>query len=244
MTLRPAQVKDLLIENLRQAIVAGRLPPGQRLTELRLAEGLGVSRTPVREALMALHHLGLVTQHHSGRGFEVRGYSLDEARDLIYVRSVLESAAAERIARNPSPAAIDRLRQLVAEEREQLERGEYATLKAGGHVFHVTLVKSSGSDELLFLFTNVLDKLRAIFTSGGPAYDNRWRSHEGHRDIVEAIAAGEPELARRLVREHCHMAWETLTQDPVRLAAQQRPLQSVLEELRGEVGDAAPGMEA
>lgn len=238
MTLRPAQVKDLLIEHLREAIASGRLPAGKRLTELRLAEGLGVSRTPVREALHALSHLGIITQHESGRGFEVRGYSLEEIKDVLYVRAVLEGAAAERVARHPSDEAIARLRDIVERERMLIESDTYPPARQTRHVFHSTVMELAGSRELQAMFDNVFDKLRMISTTGERAYENRWNSHHGHHAIVEAIAAGDPNRARELMVEHCEMAMRTLMQDPVRLrVAQPRPLQQVLDGVRDGFAD-------
>lgn len=241
MTPRPAQVKDLLIEHLREAIASGRLPPGQRLTELKLAKGLGVSRTPVREALMTLNHIGLVAQHKSGRGFEVRGYSLKEARDILYVRSILEGAAAERLAQGTPEDTIAKLHELVRWEREQLEQGTYPTLKAEGHLFHATIVESAGSRELQFLFNNVLDKLRMIITSGIPDNESMWESHRDHLGIVEAIATGDPGLARQLVINHCDLAMRTLMRDPVRLAERARPLKLVLDDVRERFDETLSG---
>lgn len=235
MRPRPVQVKSLLIEQLREAIASGRLPPGQRLTELKLANGLGVSRTPVREALMALNQLGLITRHESGRGFEVRGYSLKEAKDILYVRAILEGGAAELLAGKPSPDVIERLREILAWERDQLEQGVYPTLRRGGHRFHETIVQSTGSRELQTQFRNVLDKMRTISTSDAVAFENRWRSHEDHCGIVNAIASGDGNLARQRVMDHCNMALETLMRDPARLGERRRPLQLILDDVREQL---------
>lgn len=235
MAPRPTRAKERLINVLREAIASGQLPRGQRLTELSLVEALGISRTPVREALQTLYHLGLLTQHESGRGFEVKGYTVEEACDLYFVRSVLEEAAVKRAAKLVTDDDIAELRHMLAEERADLERGVFHTFQTSRHDVHGALVRLSGSVQLQRSFATLVDQIRMVVTARRPDAEIMWNTHREHVAIVEAVAARDGDLAQQLIRQHLQHAVDYLRADPSRLEPSPQPLDLVLDRLRADL---------
>lgn len=235
MAPQPGRAKERLIKVLREAIANGQLPRGQRLTELSLVEALGMSRTPVREALQTLYHRGLLVQHESGRGFEVKGYTVDEACDIYFVRSVLEEAAVQRAAASATADDIAELRHVLDQERSDLEQGVFHTLQTTTYDMHAVLVRMSGSAQLRRSYTNLVDQIRMIITTRKPAAETMWTTHGEHVAIVDAVANRDGALAQRLMRQHLQTAADYLRSDPSRLEPRPQPLELVLDRLRTDL---------
>lgn len=231
---QPRRAKDRLIKLLRRAISSGQLPRGQRLTEVSLGKALGISRTPVREALQTLHLFGLLTRHESGRGFEVKGYTLEEARDIYFVRTVLEEAGAERAARRVTEEDIALLFDILERERHDLEQGVPRTVRTTLYDLHSQIIRLSGSAQLQRSYANLLDNVAMIVTTREPEPDATWNSHKEHAAIVDALSRRDPEAAKRRVREHLQTSLQYLLADPSRLEPREEPLQVVLERLSAE----------
>src|SRR2546421_6975169 len=120
-------------ELIREAILDGRLPPGQRLKEEELARELGISRTPVREALLVLQTEGLVDAA-PNRGAAVRSHDVDDLEDLYQLRALLEGYAARRAAANITDAALPAL-WASCERSETLIKGEGQELRKENLLF-------------------------------------------------------------------------------------------------------------
>ena len=173
----------------------------QRLDERQLSEALGVSRTPIREALVRLEQEGLVRNVPRKGAFVVRK-SKRQVVEMIVVWAALESMAARLVTENASDAEIASLRQMFATfENDQVEAkiDEYSETNIR---FHQALLKMSGSDliahmtESLFIHMGAI-RMRTI------AEDNRAsRSIIDHMNIIEALEARDTELAERLARQH------------------------------------------
>lgn len=188
---------------LRAMLVDGEFGPGARLPEAELTRLLGVSRTPLREALRRLQSDGLVML--SNRGVIVAQPSPDEIADLYGYRAVLEAFTAELVALRHrrgeiAPAQIRLLREL----REDVERGRDADATASAnldlHRFIATLSDNSYAREALSRVWDII----SISSAENLAEDATWRAQidEDHREIVEAIEAGEPDRASAAARRH------------------------------------------
>ena len=212
-------------QRIREMIVDGTLRPGTRVAEAAIAERLGVSRTPVRNALPALATEGLL-EPAGKRGFAVRGFSVEDSYRATEIRCVLEGYAARELAARPDRGPI------VAELRDVLAEGD--RIFAKGHVvkddegayakmnrrFH-DLITGGASDALLaelihrvysvpfvapgvVAFNRVpLDEIYPILVSG----------HHQHHAIVDAIEEGQPDLAESLMRGHSSPARRSLGLD-------------------------------
>jgi len=212
-------------QRIRELIVEGILPPGTRVAEAALAERLGVSRTPVRSALPALAAEGLL-EPVGKRGFAVRGFTVDDSYRATEIRCVLEGYAARELAARPDRAAV------VAELRGCLAAGD-AIFRKGYVVkedestyarmnrrFH-DLIVAGARDPLL---ADLIHRVYSVpFVAPGVVAFNRvplerifpilMSGHHQHHAIVDAIEAGQPDVAETLMRGHSAPAWRSLGLD-------------------------------
>ena len=202
-TARPDRRKmtDWVWEELREAIIELRLRPGEPLREVALAEQLGVSKTPLREAFARLEQEGLV-ETTSFKGAVVTGYSERDLNEIYELRTLLEGAAARAAAERSSAETLDELRDVAVRSRELRDMGDL-----------VGLADLLGRFDLIVYaqVTNVrigalIENLRAHLTRIGKlteAIPGRVEaSVEEHAAIVEAIVARDPDEAERLMRVH------------------------------------------
>jgi DNA-binding GntR family transcriptional regulator len=184
-----------------QWIFKGELTAGQKLIEQEVALRLGVSRGPVREAFRALEDLGLV-QIEQNRGAFVRKIDLDEAIEIHDVYSALEELATRTAARRLSARQIAELQSLVesmdaAAEAEDLDR--YYSLNLS---FHQCLVEGSGNQKLLSIYNRLLNELHLFRRFGLMQRGEMQLSNREHHQILDKIAAGDPEGAAEAMRSH------------------------------------------
>ncbi|RJX36592.1 MAG: GntR family transcriptional regulator [Desulfarculus sp.] len=188
-------------QHLKRLVVAGEIKPGHRLVEERLARDLGISRTPVREALHRLEQEGLLTKRTRG-GYLVRPLTAQEVEDALGVRAALEGYAAELAARRALAPVLARLEANVGDfERAVAQRDEKALISLNSQ-FHLLLYQAAGSP----LLTRMLGELQEIVERISRAiYSNMdaglW-STDDHRRMIEAIRAGRAGQAAELARRH------------------------------------------
>jgi len=219
------------IVRIREMILRGELPPGQRVAEAPLADLLGVSRTPVRQALPLLAQEGLL-QEHETRGYVVRSFTAEDIVDAIDLRSVLEGLAARRVAeRGPSKALLRELRacledgdSLLGKRRlEENDEGLYAEMNER---FHNLILQASGST----LLAETLERNNRIPFAAPQAlafdkgkleqmYDMLHYAHRQHHAIVEALERGQSARAEALMREHAVAVKESINMAAQPLAA-------------------------
>jgi len=189
-------------EYLRSAIVAGRLEPGERLVESKLAELAQISRTPVREALHRLHIDGLVRESASG-GYEVSGVSLQELIDACAVRETLEGMATGLAATNRSDIDITILRNTIRDEEEAMsKRADDSVHVSLNHVFHQTIWRASRNGylvEQLEALRDLIERLQNT-TLGRP--ERQHKALAEHAAIVDAMEARDVVAAEQVAREH------------------------------------------
>lgn len=206
---------------IERLILAGELAPGAKLTEALLAERLGVSRGPIREAFRILEEAGLVRQE-KNRGVFVRSIPPDEAAEIYDLRAMLEESAGRQLAERIAPEQLRTLRTMV----EQMERvvrdghepgagDQYHRLNLA---FHETLVDFVGNRKLSALYRRLvkeLSLLRRVNLAGGrqmPA------SASEHRGILKAIAAGDADAAGRALRAHVLESRDRALRQPTAVA--------------------------
>jgi DNA-binding GntR family transcriptional regulator len=196
-------------ETVREAILSHDLKPGERVSEYKVAEWLGISRTPVREGLRRLETEGLLTQH-PRRGLVVA--SIDDAavQELYAVRELLEGEAAALAARYATAAEIATIRHLVEVEagyREAPEQMYDHNRTFHDHIYHAThnrfLLK------FLMLTADTLSAYRNISTLVFP--ERREEVIQEHRELCEAIAKRDPDAARKIATRHVRNALKTRT---------------------------------
>ncbi len=218
---------------LRDLIVSGELPPGDRLSEPSVAERLGASRTPVRAALARLAEEGLVEPIPSG-GFAVRSFAEEEIKDAIELRGTLEGHAARLAAERGAPAAaLVEMKRLVARMDEAtsppIREANFTDYVALNAHFHELLVEAAGSSVVARQIGRVVALPFASpsgFVLAQAALPEAHRvlttAQEHHRAVVDAIEHREGARAEALMREHARLARRNLdcvmrNQDSLRL---------------------------
>lgn len=192
-----AAVRERVREQLRERIATGVLRPGDRLVERDLAEDLGVSRVPVREAIRSLEADGFVVVQ-SPRRVVVRQLSRVDIEELFDVREALEVLATGLACQRVDPPALRRLKSAVTEAARALAAGNIAQTAEANLRFHQEIVTLAGNGLLLSMLHQLEDRLRWLFRQ-----NEDWdRLLQEHRRLYEAIASGDPELARACAAEH------------------------------------------
>lgn len=194
---RVPNLTEMAYLSVRKYLLEGMLPHGERLTEESVATRLGISKSPVREALNRLETEGLIVIS-PRRGAFLRRFTLAETRDLYNVREVLE-AYALRIAQ-VTPRLIDELEQSVERTREYLRQGDKL-----GHVdedvrFHALLASSTGNGELMGILENIQHK--SLLSRAKTFHLSAPATPEGHSRILAALRRGELEAAAVAMAEH------------------------------------------
>ena len=197
-----------VLERLRALILTGEYGPDERLIEEQLAERLGVSRTPVRQALTMLEAEGLV-EITPNRGATVCSFSIEDVWDIYDLRAVLEGHAARRAAGRIERRELERLREL-AREMEGLpgqfddHEEEIRALVALNQEFHGTIVEASRNRRLERLINRTVEiplmfKAFYWYTSHERTISNLY-----HRQILEALENGDADGAEIIMREHVY----------------------------------------
>lgn len=196
-------LRQLVRDELRRMVITGELAPGSRLVEDRLAESLGVSRNPVREALQALAGEGFV-ELSPRRGAVVARVTREQAEDLFDVRMSLESLAARLAARRVHPEDVLRLGEVLEQARRANDEGDLDRVAALNNTFHTAVVAMSGNDYLALLMAPLSRRVQWVFRmSAAERGPHSWHEHEG---LVAAIVAGDEDLAEALAVAHVRAA--------------------------------------
>ena len=213
--VKRSRLYESIVEQIQALIADGRLRPGDQLPPERvLAETFQVSRTSVREALRALELQGLI-EGKQGSGTVVRSVSAEdlgrsmasallagkrEIADLFELREMLEPAIARKAAERAEPRHLADLERILEQQRAKIERGEpYPDEDAA---FHYTIAVAANNAALLRLVNVVMDLLRESRATYLQSGARPRRSLEGHRALLDALRARDPERAERIMREH------------------------------------------
>lgn len=192
-------LREVAAEEIRGMIMRGELQQGEHLFEDRLAEQLGVSRNPVREAIRALEGTGLV-EVIARRGAYVSRLDPLKIRQLLELRSVIEAYAAELAAKNRSCADLVALRNCLAAGRMASANNDLFTAVALHREFHIAVERASGNEHLESIVAPLRHKTELVFSM---LADSRgvtvW---DDHQRIVDAIAFGDADAARKCTFDH------------------------------------------
>jgi len=190
---------------VRQAILSGELAPGTRLREIELAGLLGLSRTPVREALGRLESEGLVVNE-SGRGLVVTELDQSMISELYVMREVLEGTAARLAARHASDVEISALREIADRDAQWIDQPEL--LAANNRFFHETLYRCAHNRYLLKTLNSLQESLSLLGPTTLAVPGRAQSSSREHQEMVAALERRDPDLAEQITREHIRAAYK------------------------------------
>jgi DNA-binding GntR family transcriptional regulator len=189
----------VVCDELRMWIISGRLAPGSRLVEIALAEELGVSRGPVREAIRQLNREGFV-ELTPRRGASVASVAASEALECYEVRIALEGVAASLAAARRSDADLEELNEVLDDGKRLLAAGRWDALAQMNNNFHEALARASYNNELLVLMGQYSKRIAWIFSrSAEQRGAAAWAEHAA---IVAAVSDGDSDRAEELARIH------------------------------------------
>jgi DNA-binding GntR family transcriptional regulator len=198
---RADNLTDQAITRLRTAILGGELKPGELYSATQLGEWLGVSRTPIREAVQQLAKTGLVVVERN-RGIRVRSTTLEDLIEGFQIRLMLEVPAARRATAVRTDADVQRVKEVFKTFQQISEIGEPAATLRADRDFHLALLTTSGNHRVV----KILEELRNVVLLTGVETVPRSRSSreafEDHRDVYEAFVAGDAEKAGQAMRRH------------------------------------------
>ena len=201
------QIKDVIL----QRIVEGSLEPGSRIVETRIAQELGVSQGPVREALRDLEQLGCVV-HEPNRGCSVRDFSLAELLEAFPVRAALEALAARLAAERITKAELAELEQLLGRMRRAAQRGDAHDQSQANASFHATIVRAARNRTLERQWQMLEPYSRTYLTVSRPGIDLVFLS-DRHVPILNALRSRDPVVAAEAMQEHLMGAADLLMED-------------------------------
>ncbi len=202
-------LRELVFESLREAIISGLLPPSERLMEIQLAEEMGVSRTPVREAIRKLELEGLVVMI-PRKGAYVAGMSIKDIVDVFEIRGALEGLAAELASERATDEELETMERYLVKISEEIESGDLSKVVETDTDFHTLIYKASRNSRLSQIINNLREQIQRFRTTS-LSFPGRMKiALEEHRKIVEAVSSRDGELARRLAQEHIENAENTM----------------------------------
>lgn len=198
-----------VFEEIEHAILGGELKSGENLTESRLSKELGVSRTPVREALRQLELEGLVRTV-PNKGAVVVGVTEKDIEDIYVIRTRIEDLAVRWAAESMTDAALAELRELVALQEFYATRGDLEKLCELDGTFHEAIYRASGSRPLEHMLTGFHHYIRHARSVSFKRSGRALKAVAEHREIVEALAARNARQAAVLMVEHICKARDNL----------------------------------
>jgi DNA-binding GntR family transcriptional regulator len=188
-------------ELIRSAILDGRLEPRRRLKEEELARELGISRTPVREALLVLQAEGLLDSA-PNRGATVRAYEADDLDDLYQLRALLEGFAARRAATRISAEDVSRLRESCERFVALRAAEDLGELVQENLAFHTIVLEAAASRRLTEMVRQVVQLPLVYRSFYWYSPEQKQISEHYHRQLTAALAAGDAERAELVMKEH------------------------------------------
>jgi len=205
-------IRERVFEYLKAGVLSGHLNPGERLTEEHLAKEMGVSRTPVREALHKLESEGLIKPLET-RGFIVSHDSKDEIEELFEIRSLLEGHALRIISKKISEQDLGQLNNFIEKAEEALRRKRIDEVFKWNTKFHDMLHNLVAEKRRLHRLMVNIRKYALRYRKDTLQYpDGVRRAIDGHRKILLALRLKDPDLCERVMREHIQQAKEDALQ--------------------------------
>lgn len=194
-------LRDVVFNTLRQAILRGELKPGERLMEIQLANKLGVSRTPIREALRKLELEGLVNMV-PRKGAEVADITEKSLRDVLEVRKALEELSVQLACEKITEEEIEELKRVAERFKDTLDDQDVTKIAEADVAFHDVIYTATDNQKLILLLNNLREQMyryRVEYLKKEEAYPQFIAEHE---ELIDNISKRNKEEATRIMCEH------------------------------------------
>ena len=194
-------LRDVVFNTLRQAILRGELKPGERLMEIQLANKLGVSRTPIREALRKLELEGLVNMV-PRKGAEVADITEKSLRDVLEVRKALEELSVQLACEKITEEEIEELKRVAERFKDTLDDQDVTKIAEADVAFHDVIYTATDNQKLILLLNNLREQMyryRVEYLKKEEAYPQLIAEHE---ERIDNISKRNKEEATRIMCEH------------------------------------------
>ena len=193
-------LRDIVFQTIRKAILNGELEPGERLMETQLGEKLGVSRTPIREAIRKLELEGLVVMV-PRKGAQVAQFTIKDIEDVLQVRASLEALAAKLACKHMDERSFLKL-QLIITEYEYAAKEDDIEVIQKDIEFHDTIALASQNDKLIQLYNNMREQVQRYRIAYLKNTEQSNAVIAEHNEILKALKDGEEEIAAKLATKH------------------------------------------
>lgn len=197
----PFSLNEQAYQAIKEAILTFKLEPGASLVESELAKQLGMSKTPVRDALLQLEREGLVTKV-LFKGTYVSEISRQNITDIFEIRAVLEGLAARLAVQNVTDEDLRRAASIVDAHDATLREGNPDKTQQWNKEFHELIIGLSGNNQLKVFLANLDDRLRRFRTLSIYQRGQSEKSAEEHRKVLQALQKRDPDQAERMMRAH------------------------------------------
>lgn len=194
-------LRDVVFKTLRRAILKGELQPGERLMEIALAKKLGVSRTPIREAIRMLELEGLVLMI-PRRGAEVAGITEKNLRDTLEVRRALEELAIEISCTKITDEELEELSKAERAFDLAIENKDIIEIARADERFHDIIFTSTGNDKLVQMINNLREQMYRYRLEYVKSESTRNQLMNEHEMILKALKSRDKSEAKRIIAEH------------------------------------------
>ncbi len=202
-------LRDMVFDVLMSAIMQGQLSPGERLLEVQLADEMGVSRTPVREAIRRLELEGFVVMV-PRKGAYVAGLSINDVEEVYEIRTVLETLAVRLAAQRMQPADYAQLDDLSEKMRATWQEGNVDNWVSLDASFHELLYKFSRNKRLVAMMNNIMEQLSRYRIISLANVEVRHNSLSEHQELIEALKRRDSEAAATAVAMHIENTKQSL----------------------------------
>ncbi len=196
-------LREVVFNTLRQAIIQGEFQPGERLMEVTLANKLGVSRTPVREAIRMLELEGLVVMV-PRKGAEVANITVKDLKDALEVRMAMEALSVKLACERIDEAGKEELKDACMKFKEAINSKLVPAIVEGDEAFHNTIYKISQNQKLINIAQNLREQVyryRVEYVKDFSYHEKLIREHDL---ITMAILKGDKEAAEKIMNEHIY----------------------------------------
>lgn len=199
--------KNSVYDYLFNAIRSGDIKPGQTLTERGLAEKIGVSRTPVREAIRKLEEQGIVT-YEPHKGVKVITLSQEKVTQLYDVRELLEGLAVRQLAERQTPEIIQELSGFIERAEKEAVANNVKELSGINSEFHLALARLSGNVYLEAIMKMLQTQISLMMSASLSTSGRPLQNIEEHKMLIDAIGSGDGDFAESIAKHHVRKARE------------------------------------